>query len=278
MKLNIVGLGRLGKALAKSVIASGLAEIGTIYSRRTTQVADFLCEMGQGQLCEHLCDMPHAEITMITTPDDHIQDVAAAISMRRDIQSSDIFFHCSGRLSSEILHPIREKGGRIASVHPLKSFSSASGEVDCSGTYCGIEGEQHAISILEHFFKAMGFIPFRIDPNKKVLYHAGAVFASNYLVTLAHEAAGCMVSSGVCPETAKKITLSLMRSSLVNLEQKEAKDALTGPLVRGDIQTISAHLASLGSSSSLYQTLAKATLPLTQHEEETLRKLEKILE
>ena len=273
----MIGLGRLGKALGRLFIARHLGQIQAIHSIRRTNVVEFTSEIGQGQVYEDVLEMPHAAMTIITTPDDNIEEVAHRLSKNPFLKQGDIVIHCSGVLSSNILASMRERGCFIASVHPLKSFThTIVNQNDCLGTYCAIEGDEGAIKPLEVIFKGLGFIPFIIESDKKVLYHSGAVFASNYLVTLLHEAINGMKKAGVNHQMAKELVLSLMQGTLNNLKQQEAADALTGPLARGDVETIASHLTQLGSSKSLYQALAMATLPLTNHSEETLRQLAKL--
>ncbi len=277
MRLNIIGLGRLGKTLARLFIAHDLLEVQSICSINQSNVHEFIRETKQGQAYRDIREIPRAAITMISTPDNEIERVALNLSMNLNIQPGDIFFHCSGLLSSNALLPIRDRGGIIASAHPLRSFTHHVQE-SYAGTYCAIEGEQQATAFLQNLFKKIGFIPFIMNCDKKVLYHAGAVFASNYLVTLFHQATRCIEAADVSPEMSKEIVLSLMQGTLENLKNQDAGDALTGPLMRGDTKTIAAHLDVLNDAKALYQELAKATLPLTQHMEETLHKLRQLLD
>lgn len=277
MKLNIIGLGRLGKTLARLFIAHDLLEVQAIFSTTQSNVLEFIRETKQGHVYRDIEEMPRAKITMISTPDNEIEKVALSLSMHSEIQPGDIFFHCSGLLSSSTLLPIRDRGGMIASAHPLRSFTHHI-QANYTGTYCAIEGDRQATELLQDFFKKIGFIPFIMSCDNKMLYHAGAVFASNYLVTLFHQATSCIGQADVSPEMSKEIVLSLMQGTLDNLKNQDAPGALTGPLMRGDTKTIAAHLAVLDKAKALYKELAKATLPLTQHREETLQKLRQMLD
>jgi predicted short-subunit dehydrogenase-like oxidoreductase (DUF2520 family) len=277
MKLNIIGLGRLSKTLAKLFLSHQLLEIQAIHSTTRKNVLTFLDEVRQGEIYDDVLDLPRAPLTMITTPDDQIEKISDKLVLHSSIQPGDIFFHCSGLLSSNVLAALRSKGAQVASVHPLKSFTHYSQE-NYTGTYCAIEGDEDAVRFLEAIFKKIGFIPFALNPAQKTLYHCGAVIASNYLVTLFEEANRCFEAAGVASEIRKAFIISLMQSTLGNLQKEDSRMALTGPLARGDIGTISTHLDMLAHQSAVYRVLGKATLPLTSHDKQLIDELSRLLD
>ena len=127
----------------------------------------------------------------------------------------------------------------------------------------------------------MGAHVFQIEGAKKSLYHAAAVFSSNYLVTLAQVGQETLMESGIEEVQAKNIIFSLMYSSMKNIESHtKIKNALTGPIQRGDIHTIETHLQNISKKhiKNLYIQLVIQTLKLTQHGHKMIEKIKKLFE
>ena len=173
---------------------------------------------------------------------------------------------------------VKVKEALVVSFHPMKSFSDPALSVEnYAGTYCAMEGDAEALRILEPIFNSMGSITYQIDKEKKSLYHAAGVFASNYLVTLSQQAVNCLTEAGVEEQMALNVIISLMKGTVSNLEKSMSpREALTGPIKRGDVSTIKKHLSAFSDSKqrALYSTLGKATIPLTSHDLETRTQLE----
>ena len=141
---------------------------------------------------------------------------------------------------------------------------------DCD---CVVEGDDDAVQWLTTCFTQMGAQVVPMHATKKSVYHAAAVMASNYVVTLAGCAVGLLVDAGLTEQQAQPMVLRMMSSSLDNLQQTtHASQALTGPLARGDLNTIINHLQAIKSPciSALYRAAGLATLPLTGLDEARL--------
>ena len=133
-----------------------------------------------------------------------------------------------------------------------------------SGAYAGIEGDDRAAAAGERLAAALGMHPVRVPAMGKPAYHAGAVFAANFTTVLAEVAEGLARSAGIPAEVARRLYLPLFRGAVANLEDGAAA-ALTGPVRRGDIRTIEAHLAVLGPDEGrLYRLLASRALSLAR--------------
>ena len=197
------------------------------------------------------------------------------------IKPGDFVFHCSGSLSSDILGAVERQGAYTASVHPIHSFADPSRSIsNFQNTFCAIEGHTNAIEILTKLFTAIGGNVFNITKDKKKLYHAGGVVASNYLVTLSFLAMQCYKEAGVSEETAKQIVNSLMSGTLNNLQYNAHNAALTGPIQRGDINTVSGHMYAFQANQNmalLYSLMGKQTIQLTDHTPEKRKQLEEAL-
>jgi predicted short-subunit dehydrogenase-like oxidoreductase (DUF2520 family) len=209
------------------------------------------------------------EIVFITTPDDFIESVCVEISEQDGFQQDSVVIHCSGALSSEILAPARACGARVASLHPLQSFASADQAVSLMpGSFCTVEGDENALSIVRKIAEDLGGIVLEITAEKKTLYHAAAVAASNYLVTLIHLALELDRAAGLDSDTSLNALLPLIKGTLDNIGKKGIPDALTGPIARGDVETVSAHLKAMGKDTPgllpLYRCLGLYTIDIAR--------------
>jgi predicted short-subunit dehydrogenase-like oxidoreductase (DUF2520 family) len=181
-----------------------------------------------------------------------------------------------------VLSSAVKAGYPVASIHPIKSFADPALSVQSfKNTFCAIEGDKEAITLLEKLFSNIGGNLINISKENKPLYHAAGVIANNYLVTLHYHAVQCYKSGGIEEEVAKKIVSMLMNNALSNLNQLDHhQQALTGPLQRGDLQTVRNHLIALEDQPlvrDIYSHLGLATLPLTRHSPEVTAQLEKEL-
>ena len=153
-------------------------------------------------------------------------------------------------------------------MHPFKAFA-ASQPLDKNawhGCYCALEGAPQAIQALSPLLTALKASIIPLKPKQKTKYHAAAVIASNYLITLAATGTKLLQEAGIEATTAKLLIQQLMQSSLNAFEKaKTPEEALTGPLARGDINTIKHHLATLEETHirDFYCAAALTTLPLT---------------
>ncbi len=278
--MNIIGAGHLGKTMGHLFFKHKLVRIGGICNTSQMSTHSAIEFIGDGTYYSTLAQLPSADITLIATPDDVIEETANALSNNPFLKKGSIILHCSGSLSSDILNSLSDKC-YVASVHPMKSFAKPELSItQYKGTYCAMEGDEPALQLLQFLFEAIGSITFTIDKSKKSLYHAAGVFSSNYLITLAQQALACLQESGIETEMAIQIITTLMRSSISNLEETlSPKLSLTGPIQRGDILTIRTHLNELHNKEikNLYSTLGKATLALTSHEDEKKELINKVL-
>lgn len=282
MKFNIIGAGRLGKNLAKSLINSNCGQLLAVYNPSLQRALSATQDIGTGRPIATLTELPPADVIFITTPDDQIAVIAHLLANLNTINPGTMVVHCSGVYGSEVLTSLQKQGCLIASIHPLRAFRAdylpPNAFTDCD---CVVEGDELAVQLLTTQFSAMGAHVLRIIATKKALYHAAAVMASNYMVTLASCATTLFHDSGLSQSQAHTITQHLMQNSLSNLAATtHATQALTGPIARGDINTINAHLNAINTPyiSALYKSAGLATLPLTQLNSEVRLALKKRLD
>ena len=186
------------------------------------------------------------DLVLLCVPDRAIAEVAAAIA------EGPWVAHVSGAMPLVTLSPHRQRFG----VHPLQTFTTARGPEQIDGAWAAVTAETtEGARVGRWLAGALGLRPFDLNDEARALYHAGAVFASNYLVTLYRAAARVMAAAGAPPE------------ALVPLMQRTIDNGfdLTGPIARGDWATVHAHLAALDEHlpdlAGLYRALAEATRP-----------------
>ena len=272
LKLSVIGCGRLGKTLAFLLAKTGLVCVQEVVNLNRASAEEAVAFIGQGRTCASIKQLKSADVYLIATPDDSIEPVAQQLAKQSLLSKANVVFHCSGLLSSECLNSLAQLGCYTASIHPLFSFSKPMVDVEVfKGTYCAFEGSKLALEKLLPLFRAIDSQLFLIEKNDKALYHAASVFASNYLVTLASMAEVCYKKAGLSSKLAKILTRALMAQTFSKIQcLDESSAALTGPLQRGDKNTLNKHLQALKPFSDLacvYKNLARATLPLTQHDE-----------
>jgi predicted short-subunit dehydrogenase-like oxidoreductase (DUF2520 family) len=188
-----------------------------------------------------------AELILLCVPDRAIPEVASTIP------AGPWIGHTSGATPLSALDPHERRFG----LHPLQSFPRARGPEQLDGAYAAVTAESdEAREVGAWLARRLGLEPFVLDDSERVLYHAGAVVAASYLVTLHQAAADLLQTAGAPPEAL----LPLMRRVIENDFE------LTGPAVRGDWETVEAHLEAirerLPELEPLYRALADATAEL----------------
>ena len=188
-----------------------------------------------------------AELVLLCVPDWAIAEVAASI------EPGPWVAHVSGATPLAALDPHE----RRFSVHPLQTFTLERGPEQLDGAWAAVTAETEAARAVGWALaETLGLRPFELADSARTLYHAGAVFGSNYIVTLQRAASLLFESAGAPPEALEP----LMRRTIENGFE------LTGPIARGDWDTVAAHRAAIQEHRAeldhLYETLAGATLAL----------------
>jgi predicted short-subunit dehydrogenase-like oxidoreductase (DUF2520 family) len=282
MKCNIIGAGRLGKNIALALSAAQNISSLSVCNRSLDSAQKACLDIGFGFGVERVELLPAAEVTWICCNDDAINDVVNALTQNTCLKPGSFVIHCSGVLNSALLAPLKKQGCFVASIHPLKAFktnylaANAFNQVDCV-----VEGDNIVCDWLGRAFTALGANLIAIQPETKTTYHAAACIASNYLITLAACSDALFLEAGINSQQSRRMLVRLMQGNLNNLQQTEnIGESLTGPLARGDINTILLHLASIENNEirQLYQAAALSTLPLTQLPDEIKQKIKAVLQ
>ena len=220
------------------------------------------------------------DIVLLAVPDAMIEEVAAALSRSGAITAGHVVLHLSGVLGADALKPLAGSGAALGSLHPLLSFGDpGSVPLRLQAAAAAVEGDERARVAAIALARRIGLAPFELDAAAKPIYHAGAVFAANFLVTIAATARRLFERAGVPPDLAARGLATLMGGVLENVIKKGAPRALTGPVKRGDAETVRTHLQALDpADAALYRSLSKATLEIAELTAEQRRAVERALE
>lgn len=211
---------------------------------------------------QHRAQVQNAGLVLVAVPDDAIAAVAQTLATSGAITAPQIVLHLSGLLDRSALDPLASTDAGRGSFHPLQSIVDPSTAAErLRGAYAGIEGDDRALQAAEALAQDLGMIAVRLSRETKAAYHAAAAIVSNYTTALLAMSQRIATEAGLPEEYAKKMYFPLLRGTIANIEAQGPINALTGPIVRGDIQTVRAHLEVLQPADrELYRQLALAAL------------------
>ena len=261
--IGFIGAGTVGRALARCLAGAGYRVVA-VSSRSKASSLQLVAQVpGAQAFCEAQKAAGAAELVFVTTPDVAISQIAGAVRWR----PGQMAVHCSGADSTDVLELARVQGAHVGVFHPLQSFATPTQALEnLPGSTFALEGESPLIEVLESMAKALGGRSLRLRPEQKALYHASAVIASNYLVTLTALAASLWKEFGIERHEAVAALLPLVRGTVANIERVGIPDCLTGPIARGDSSTIRKHLDALAFYAPallpLYRQLGCQAIPL----------------
>jgi predicted short-subunit dehydrogenase-like oxidoreductase (DUF2520 family) len=262
--VSIVGAGRVGGAIGLALRDAGYTITAAwSHSRAGRQRAHAL--LGAPVL-EPAEVAAAAEIVFVTVPDDAIESMAAAIAP--GVRAKSLVLHTSGGTSIEALGPARDAGARIGCLHPLQTIPDAtSGAAALGGSAVAVTCDRADSSAVMRLARAWGGRPFLLADDAKLLYHAAAVFASNYVVSSVWAATTLLQKAGV--RNATDLLAPLVRTTVENVLTRGGAKAITGPVVRGDVDVVRRHVHALresdpteGPITDAYRHLARMTIAL----------------
>lgn len=246
LTLNIIGPGRVGRALGALLARKGLCAVQDVLSAEFATAEAAVAFIGAGRAVRKLAEMRPAALWLLTPPDGAIATMASALAAAGTVRSGDVVFHCSGAQAASILSPLAACGAQLASVHPLKSFAEPEMVAESfAGTWCTVEGDAAALALLRPLLEKLGARVAQIDPAGKTLYHAASVLVCNDLTALMESGLRTYEAAGLDRATAKAMMEPLVRETLDNVFALGTVRALTGPVARGDAAVVSRQLAAL---------------------------------
>ena len=263
LKIGFIGARTVATALAVGLHSKGYSIVAV--SSRSQTSAKNLAQLVNGcHAVSHNQDVADAaELVFIATPDDAITSVAAQVQWR----PGHSVVHCSGADSAALLLPARKSGAHTGVFHPLQTFAGLREAMkNIPGTTFALEAEEPLLGTLKDLATALGGCWIELEAKDKVIYHAAAIFACNYLVTLVKLATDLWQTLAIPPEPATQALLALIRGTINNIDTIGIPGCLTGPIARGDNGTIKKHIRALQKVApdlvSTYQELGLKTIPI----------------
>ena len=268
-KTAIIGPGVVGKAAGKLLRAkrfpiAGVAGTSLHAARAAVKF------IGGGRAARSASAAARgADIVLLTTPDRAIAEVCREIVDAKAVKRNAVVFHFSGAHGSDLLAPVRERKAFAAALHPMQSFASPGAAIrTMKGAFFTFDGDDEAAPVAESLVKALGGRMLRIAPENKALYHAAGCVISNYVAAIADLGVIMLTLSGLPPKDAARAAAPLLKGTADNIARLGMPQALTGPISRGDVETVERHLAALARLPSeirgLYRQLGLYTVRVAQ--------------
>lgn len=268
-QLSVIGAGRVGQTIAHLLAQKAGLGIHHVVCRQHQHAEEAASFIGKGVPQTDLAAIHASDVWLIGVPDSAIESTADALAdvARRLDWKPAIAFHCSGFHASDRLMALTNLGWSVASVHPALNFATPQDAAQqFAGTLCGIEGDALAARWLTEAMALIGGKTFNLDAQTKVLYHAAAVFCSNFTMALQDIAQQAWRSAGLPEEVIGPLNRQLLETSVRNALALGPAKAITGPAARGDATTVLSQLATVSAWSSdaglIYQALSDAAFRL----------------
>ena len=259
-RIGVIGAGRVGAVLGAALRAAGheIVSVGGESPASRTRIVTLLpgVRVDKPTAVARACDL-----LLLTVPDDMLGNVVSMLAASGALREGQYVAHTSGRHGLAVLQPAADLGAHVLAMHPAMTFTGT--DVDLArlpGCVFGVTAADETVDLAATLVAQLGGSSVRVPEDLRALYHAGLAHGANHLVTLVAQAMDLLRAAGVDDPAA---TLRpLLNASLDNaLTYGEA--ALTGPIVRGDVETVRAHLAGIAATapSTLpsYVVLARAT-------------------
>ena len=248
MRLIVIGPGRAGGALAIASQRAGHELVGVL--ARTPQTRWPQLEWEE--------PLPDADVALVAVSDAAIEDVATRLAPVAD--RVGVVAHLSGFAPVTRLNALRAGESAIGGFHPLVALSSPEAGADAlTGSFAGVGGDPLAIDALTHLAETLGMNPFEITDDDRPAYHAAAAAASNFVVTALGVSAALFQAAHVRAEVSRP----LVEKTVAAVFERGAEAVLTGPIARGDIETVVGHLAAAHEVSpeigDRFRLMAEAT-------------------
>jgi predicted short-subunit dehydrogenase-like oxidoreductase (DUF2520 family) len=259
-RIGVVGAGRVGAVMAAALRAAGheITGVAGESAASRTRIETLLPGV--------LTDKPTAvarscDLLLLTVPDDMLSNVVTMLSASGAIRPGQYVVHTSGKHGITVLRPAAQAGAHVLAMHPAMTFTGT--EIDLArltGCVFGVTADEASRTLATTFVADLGGSVVWVDEDKRTLYHAGLAHGANHLVTLVAQAMDLLRASGATDPAG---TLRPLLTAALDNALAYGDAALTGPIVRGDVETVRAHLADIAASSPTtlesYVVMGRAT-------------------
>ena len=266
-RLFIIGAGQVGRGLFRSFRESGVEVVG-FHSRRPSPIAT-----SYGVLPPVIGD---ANTIIVAVRDDQLDSVLADLvdatspSGRRRLASGTVVVHTSGGAEPPLIPRMVEMGLSGGTFHPLVPFANPDRAPELlRKAWIGIDGDDQARAASRRLAGQLGARTLEIPAGMKSIYHAAAVISSNFPIVLGAVASSILTDAGVPERSAHQAVHSLMDAAISNIAEGHPESALTGPVMRGDVETVNRHLQALRhnpEARALYRRLSFAALEIASRQ------------
>jgi len=252
--ISIIGPGVVGKALARLASQVGY-RIAAVAGGSQARSALALARAVGASAMEPAEAAAAGELVLLTVRDEAIGPLCGQLARAGALAHKPIVAHCCGAMGSEVLAPARQLGCAVGSMHPMQTFPDADAAIaTLPGAYFFIEGTGLAATALEQLARDIGCQTGRINSADKPLYHAAAVMGANYLTTMLDAAFELFTQAGLGRDQARQAIAPLATAAVENTLNKDAPAALTGPIARGDLETLAKHLEAMQRAGTSEET------------------------
>jgi predicted short-subunit dehydrogenase-like oxidoreductase (DUF2520 family) len=261
--ITLIGAGNLARTLGPALRAAGY-KINSIAARETASSrrrAAMLATSLGAKAVPLAQAWPDSDIIWICHTDDVLAETARKLARKSGWQGK-IVFHSSGALSSDVLAPLQRAGAHVASLHPMMTFVPGASP-KMSEVPFAVEGDRQAVATARQLVKRLRAEIFLIEKKFKTLYHALGSFSSPMLVATLATAERVGRAAGLSPNQTRRIIAPILRETIKNYVERGPAAAFSGPIKRGDLNTIRRHLRELKrvpGASEVYRALVKSAL------------------
>jgi predicted short-subunit dehydrogenase-like oxidoreductase (DUF2520 family) len=260
LRVGVIGAGRVGTALATAMSRAGhrLVAAAAISQASRDRIERFLPGTPIRQPAE-VCEV--SDLVLLTVPDDALAGLVSGLASTGAPLAGRLLVHASGRHGLAVLDPATRLGGLPLALHPVMTFTGRPDDVDKLAGICfGVTAPEALRPVAEVLVMEMGAEPVFIDEERRGLYHAALAGAANHLVTLVVQACDLLSQAGV-GQPARM--LGPLLSAALDNSLRLGDAALTGPVARGDAETVAGHVSALRGAApealGAYLALARLT-------------------
>ncbi len=241
----IIGAGRVGEAVGALLREAGYPVRAV--TARTLQAAQAAAlTIGGTPDTDSSAAARGTDLVLVTVPDDVIESVVTAIAAEGGFGQGQIVAHMSGAHGLRVLAAAAQSGAHVGAIHPMQSFATATRATqDLPGSVFGFTADDGAREVLLAVVETLGGSAIDVADEARPIYHAAAVMASNGFVAVEDMATDLLVSAGFDERTARRALVPLVAGTALNIRRFGPKEALTGPVSRGDVDTVRAHMSAL---------------------------------
>ena len=259
-RVFILGAGKVGTALALALRGAGVEVVGLHGRHELTPQVGITAGAFPPSLRQ-------ATVVIVSVRDPQLESTLQELALAPLLHGA-VILYVSGSAEPGALTGLRVQGHPCGTMHPLLPFADPErAAAAIKGAWFGLDGDARAREAAAALAKAMGARTLEIPAGEKVRYHAAAVFASNFPALLMASGEEMLAAIGITPEDARQALMPLFLAAVENVKARPSAQALTGPIARGDVETVKKHLAALEATPELrefYVALSRRAIPLAR--------------